>query len=307
MKIKYIILILILACYSPIWAQKTVVIDTQLKTELQKLVDEFEGEVGVYVYHFDTKTELGINQDSFYPAASMIKIPIMIKIFDRIEKDEFDYAQTFPYYGKHDYEHESDFINRIKPGTQVPISKLLHLMMSLSDNTASLWLQYIAGTGTSINQWLKLNGYKNTYVNAKTVGREQIFKDFGWGTTTPREMTKMMIDIYNGKLITKDASEKMLRILSRSFWDGEALSQINPKNFIASKQGAVDYSKSEVVLVKGEQSTYAFCVITDNQKVKGYSFDDPGFVLIRKVSRVLYKHFEPNDKWTPTSQLDEYW
>jgi beta-lactamase class A len=44
------------------------------------------------------------------------------------------------------------------------------------------------------------------------------------------------------------------------------LSQIPPTVQVASKQGAVNQSRSEVVLVNAPSGDYVFCVITKNQQ-----------------------------------------
>ena len=95
------------------------------------------------------------------------------------------------------------------------------------------------------------------------------------------------------------ASEEMYRALTRIYWNDEALSQIPPTVQAASKQGAVRRSRSEVVLVNAPHGDYVFSVITKNQKDKSWGPDNVGFVLIRKVSRLLWKHFEPESDWEP--------
>ena len=41
------------------------------------------------------------------------------------------------------------------------LSKVLMLMITTSDNTASLWSQSLAGTGTAINTLMEKNGLKS--------------------------------------------------------------------------------------------------------------------------------------------------
>ena len=38
-------------------------------------------------------------------------------------------------------------------------------MITMSDNTASLWCQQLAGTGVEINKFLEKNGFKSFYTN----------------------------------------------------------------------------------------------------------------------------------------------
>ncbi len=76
-------------------------------------------------------------------------------------------------------------------------------MFTTSDNTASLWLQSLAGTGTRINRLLDSMGFKNTRVNSRTPGREADRTKYGWGQTTPAEMALLMEKIVNGQVINK--------------------------------------------------------------------------------------------------------
>jgi beta-lactamase class A len=105
--------------------------------------------------------------------------------------------------------------------------------------------------------------------------------------------------IREGRAVSRGASEEMYRALGRSYWTGEALSQIPPTVHAASKQGAVDRSRSEVVLVDAPSGPYVFCVITKNQTDTTYAADNPGYVLLRKVSALLWRRFEPRHPWTP--------
>ena len=89
--------------------------------------------------------------------------------------------------------------------------------------------------------------------------------------------------------------------LTRSFWTGEALSQLPPTVQAASKQGAVDQSRSEVVLVNAPSGDYVFCVITKNQQDESMKPENEGYVLLRRVSALLWRHFEPRHPWSPAA------
>jgi hypothetical protein len=146
--------------------------------------------------------------------------------------------------------------------------KLTLLMITISDNTASLWLQALAGTGTVINQWLADYGFDSTRVNSRTPGREDNRERYGWGQTTPREMAELLAMIRQGWAVSPAASEEMYRHLTRSYYTAEALSVLPPWVQVASKVGAVNQSRSEVVLVNAPSGDYVFCVITKNQKTR---------------------------------------
>jgi beta-lactamase class A len=91
----------------------------------------------------------------------------------------------------------------------------------------------------------------------------------------------------------------MYRMLTNSYWKGVALSQLPPTVQAASKQGFVDRSRSEVLLVNAPSGDYVLSVITKNQADTGYEPGNEGYRLIRAVSRAVYEHFNPRDPWRP--------
>ncbi len=283
--------------------------DAALQAKLEALTKNFGGTVGIYVRHLKTGRTAAVNGDTLFPTASMIKVPIMVGLFDKISRGELDYhaSLTFRDSVRKFYPGDDEGLTaQLRDSAQVPLSKLVMLMITLSDNVASLWCQQLAGTGTHINGWLAANGYKHTRVNSKTPGREANRQQYGWGQTTPREMAELLVSIREGRAVSPAASERMYRNLIRIYWDGEALSQIPPYVQAASKQGAVDQSRSEVVLVNAPGGDYAFCVITKNQQDESWERTNAGFVLLRDVSRTLWNHFEPKSGWKPATDGEKY-
>ena len=281
-------------------------VDTALEKKIRELTQGFQGDVGVYVRHLKTGKTVALNADTLFPSASMIKIPITIGVFNKIEKGEIAYDSILTYKDSLLYAGE-DILGSFKNGEKISLSKVLMLMITTSDNTASLWCQSMAGTGVEINRWLSENGFSQTRVNSRTVGREANRSRYGWGQTTPREMAELVVKIREGGVISPRVSERIYRNLIRIFWDSGALSQIPPYVQAASKQGAVDRSKSEVVLVNAPHGDYVFCVITKNQKDERWTSQNEGYRLHRSLSRLLWNYFEPDSGWKPAEKIEEWY
>lgn len=295
-------LLLCLTLFSLSAQEKT---DRKLQQKLNELVKGFNGEVGIYVKNLKTGKVASVNADTIFPTASMIKVPITCGIFNKIEKGELDYHARLTYCDSLLYAGE-DILGSFKDGEKIELGKVLMLMITTSDNTASLWSQLMAGTGTAINEVMASNGLQFTRVNSRTPGRRENQQKYGWGQTTPREMATLLTLIRDGKMINPAASERIYRNLIRIYWDTEALSQIPPTVQVASKSGAVDAARSEVLLVNAPHGDYVFCITTKNQKDTSWNYSNEGWTLIRNLSKTLWNYYEPNYNWKQPEGMQKY-
>lgn len=280
-------------------AQKT---DSHLQNEIQNLAKGFHGAVGVFVYDLSKNRVAAVNSDTVFPTASMVKVPILIGLMHKIHNGEFSYHQEMLFTDSVRYSEGQEILASFKDSTKIPLNELMMLMMSMSDNGASLWLQGLSGGGTQINKYMDSLGMKYTRVNSRTPGRKENYNQYGWGQTTPKEMATLMKMIVENIIIDKQISERMLRLMSRQFWDEDAISQIPPNVFVADKSGAVDATRDEVLYVNGVHP-YIFCICTKNNKDTSWEHDNEAWVLTRKLSALLWKYFNPKSKWQPAEFL----
>ena len=283
-------------------AQKT---DHKLEKNIKDIVRGFHGDVGVYVKDLRSNKTIAINADSVFPTASIVKIPIMIGVINKINNGELNYHQELIYNDTILYPGV-DILGSFKNGEKIELSKVMMLMLTMSDNTASLWLQSLAGTGVAINKLLDSLGFAVTRVNSRTPGREDWRSKYGWGQTTPREIATILERIYKKQIITAGACDRMLRSLNKNYWDAEALSQIPPYATIFSKNGAVNESRSEVVLVRGKKSNYVFCVSTKNITDTSWKNENEAWQMTRKISNLLWNYFERHNKWQPAPDAAKF-
>jgi len=281
------------------FAQKT---DIHLQNEISNLLKGFNGDVGVYVYDISKNKIAAINADTIFPTASMVKVPIFIGLMHKINNGELAYHQEMLFTDSVRYSEGEDILASFRDSSKVNLNVLVMLMMSMSDNCASLWLQGLSGGGNQINKYMDSLGMKYTRVNSRTSGRAENYNQYGWGQTTPREMATLMRLIVENKIINKQISDRMLRMMSRQFWDEDAIAEIPPNVFVADKSGAVDQSRDEVLYVNGTHP-YIFCICTKNNKDSSWVHENEAWILTRKLSALLWKHFNPKSDWAPSEFL----
>jgi beta-lactamase class A len=285
---KFLLTVILVLFFLCSFSQRT---DRRLQKKVHELIDSFHGQIGVYVHDLQKNKVVAINADSVFPTASMVKIPILVGVMDKINRGELSYHQELVYKDSLLYAG-SDILGSLKNNEKIGLNKVMMLMLTTSDNTASLWLQSLAGKGTRINEILDSLGFKNTRVNSRTPGRESNRSVYGWGQTSPREMATLMEMIVNRQVISDSISARMLRLLGRNFWDENAISQVPPDVFVASKNGAVDASRSEVLFVNGHGRRYIFCICTNNNRDQSWRTNNEAWEITRKLSRMFWEWYK---------------
>jgi beta-lactamase class A len=273
--------------------------DKKLEAKIAERVQGFKGEVGIYVKDLRSGRVSLYNADTVFPTASIVKVPILLGVTAAVENGQLAYDSNHVYRDSLLYAGE-DILGSFKDGEKIALKKIIMLMMTTSDNTASLWLQSLAGGGRRINELLTQQGLSNTFVNSRTPGREANRAQYGWGQTTPAEMGRLFEKIYRREIISPYSSEKMLRAMSRNFWDeDESLGSFPPYIEVFSKNGCVNASRSEAMIVNAPNRPFVFCIFTKNNQDQRWTHDNEAWTLARSVATLLWDYFEPTDTWTP--------
>lgn len=267
-------------------------IDRRLEASLKEAIGDYHGQIGIYVKNLRTGKVVTINADTVFPTASIVKVPILVGVMDKIEKKELSYDSSLTYKDSL-YYAGSDILGSFKNNEKIALKKLIMLMLTTSDNTASLWLQSLAGGGTRINEIMDGLGLKETRVNSRTPGRENFRALYQWAQTTPLEMGTLFEKIYRSEVFSPAACERMLRCLGRNFWDeNEAISVIPPTIEVFSKNGCVNASRSEAMIVNAPKNPYVFCIFTKNNQDQRWLADNEAWAMARKLGKVVWEYYK---------------
>ena len=307
MRLALLLLPLLAACASaprtpvsasPPWPEEQP--DADLQAAVERAVQGFEGRVGVYVRHLPTGRTAALRADSLFPTASMIKVPILVGTLAAVERGELGWDETLTFRDSLRYD-DYGLVGLLQDSAGVAVHRLAEEMLSSSDNNASLWLQALSGGGEAINDLLAARGYTGTRMNSRTPGRRGDWERYGWGQTTPREIARLVREIVDRDVdvISPGADEEMHRALTRTFYDDEMVSAVPPRVQVASKQGAVSASRSEVAYVHAPSGPYVLAVITDGQADQSWEPGNAGWELIREIAGIAWRTFEPESDWRP--------
>lgn len=267
---------------------------------IQTAVAGFPGTVGIFAKNLDSGATYALHADDPVRTASTIKLAILAATFAAVAEGKAKWTDLATL-------HEADKVSgsgvlgtEFADGDKLPLSDLVHLMIVLSDNTATnLVLDRI--TSDYVNQQMDKWGFKITRSMRKirgdgadlkapggysAAGRDPQNAKFGIGSTTPREMVALLERIERGEVVNAEASREMIKILKRQ-QDHNGIARKLGEMPVANKAGALDHLRADVGIVYSKRGRIAMAVYCDGIPQVDWSSDNAGLVLIARIAAEL--------------------
>jgi beta-lactamase class A len=274
-----------------------------LDQRIQSAIQGFPGTVSLSAKNLDTGATYELRADAPVPTASTIKLPIMVELFAEAEEGKLDWNQKLELTDQAKVSG-SGVLTELSAGDLLPIRDLMHLMIVVSDNTATnLILDRIGGN--AVNQRMAQLGLTQTAVMRKIMqtkpesfteeGRKPGSDRWGTGRSCPRDMVVILEKLYRGQLVSKAASEEMINVLKRQRdlqGVGRDIRGIKD-GVVASKSGALDHLRSEAAIFYSAHGPVAMAITVNNIPAVDYGVDNPGNLLISRLSEILVEELAP--------------
>lgn len=273
---------------------------------LENAIKSFDGVAGLAARNLLTGEEIFVNADQRFPTASIIKTAVMVAAYHQASRGTLSLDTTIPL-RKTDKVGGSGVLNGLSDGIALPVRDLVHLMMVVSDNTATNLLVNRLGT-TTVDARLLALGLGNTKLFRPTFrdGAADIFpeleKEFGLGMSTPREMAKLMELIAAGTAVDHTASAAMLKTL-RDQQDRAMIPRLLPGHLqvgnktgtdsekLADERGRRGAIRVDAGIVTGDGVRYVIAVFTRRGGDTRGGVDNAGVLLGAQLSRLVYEQF----------------
>jgi beta-lactamase class A len=259
-----------------------------LHLQLASLVDHAPGRVGIAVEDLATGMTSGINQSASLPAASTIKIPVMVEVFKQMEAGDLD-LNSVVHLEAGDRDWGWGDMADAAPGTARTVKQLLWLMITQSDNTATNMLIRVVGRA-HINATMRDLGLRNTrlgdYIRSETDTIRYALR------TSPRDMLTLLDSIARDRLVDPWSSREMLAILEGQTHNGLLPAPLPEGVKIAHKTGSLHDTLNDVGIVYNEDEPYIIAVMTTQLPDL-----DLGRAFIHRVSLTAYDSFSRFASW----------
>ncbi len=253
-----------------------------MQIEIIKRLELLPGKISFYFENLDAGESIGYREHEPMMAASVIKLFVMVSVFEGVERNSFPLDKMFdikreecvPSCGALTYLHEH---------IQVTLMDLVTLMIIFSDNTATNVLIDFIGFD-AINRTIIELGFEKTVLNRKMfdlesskLGIQNYITAGGIG-----RLLKMM---FEGILVSRRASDTMLSIMKNQQLAGKIpfyLKAVSGRPEIAHKTGEDIGISHDVGIIYGKVPfIVCFC---------GNETDTPRFErLMAAISLELYQ------------------
>ena len=264
-----------------------------LKVTLDSMAAAHRGTVGYTIQVIETGERIERLGDQPFSTASLIKVPILVGLFDRIGKGEIaldDRVRVL----KVDKVPGSGMLQSFHDGLEVTIADLAMLMITISDNTATnLLLDKVPMRLV----WAKMDslGLTRTRIHSKSFQRyTSVAMDssakYGLGVTTPNEMARLYALLAEGRAVSPAADSAMLAIM-RGTQSEDKLQRYAGGLRAAHKSGETDQVRTECTLWYFTKERVVACVLTNDNKDTRWILDNEPNLLMAEMGRRIVATF----------------
>jgi beta-lactamase class A len=240
--------------------------------------------VGVYYKRMDTGETIEYNGDRIFPAASVIKVPIMMEVFNQESRGAFQLDDVLAIDKDTGGPRGSGILKHLRLPVNLSIRNLCTLMIILSDNTASNKMIDLAGF-KEVTDLCKSLGAPDIVLRRYFIGSgmDDISKD---NTISPRSLGIILEKLYNKEVVNAQASEDMLAIMKKQQVNHKIPRYLPPDTVIAHKTGTQEITSHDSGIVFGKEGPdYIVSICCTNVPAR-----PTGDEIVGRVSELLYRY-----------------
>lgn len=255
-----------------------------MTSQLDNLAARYPGRVSIFLRDLRSGKTWTHHPDDLFPAASLIKVPIMIAAFYKMKDGHLSLDERLAI-SRRNRVGGSGSLKWRPDGTKLAVRDLLMYMINESDNTATKMILERLGLGYVQQQFPRIGLlYTGIYEEGMSIKGGRVAHE---NYTTAREMTMLLEKIYKGEAVDKASSEFMMEILKRPKAVPSRLAKGLPVGWeIAHKTGLLRQACHDSAVFLTPNGDYAMTVLTGQNQ--SYS---QAKTLITKLAHVTFANY----------------
>jgi beta-lactamase class A len=254
----------------------------ELDSYLAGVRGRFRGVISYYIEDLQTGRTIVWNENQPLPAASVIKLPIAVSVFEQelAGRLELDAEVVLKATDKAD---GSGVLKRTRSGTKLTVASLLELMLQRSDNTATNMLTDLLGL-EQINEVCRRQGLTATSMPRYIMdleARDNKVENY----TSATDMAHLLKALYERRILDGPSSTQLLDIL-KGQRVRDRLPRYLPRGVVvAHKTGLMKDACHDVGILYGRNHDYVIAVLTTEFGSYGQAKQ-----AIGRIARAVYQY-----------------
>jgi beta-lactamase class A len=235
--------------------------------------------IGLDVLDLNTGYHTGFNAAKSMPAASTIKVPVMVEVFEDLEAGLFDLNRRVTL-EPGDRDDGSGDLAYGAIGETFSVSELLAKMIDVSDNTATNMLIRLVGR-RNINRRMADLGLEHTHLTGDV--RTDAWSIRQALRTSPADLVHLLMMMARGELVDEWSSNEMIALLKADRINTLLPEPLPDDVAVAHKTGSLFDTLNDAGIVYAGDAPYVIAVMTT-----ALPSQDLGRTFIRHISRMAY-------------------
>jgi beta-lactamase class A len=276
----------------------------ELLMQLEHEAQQFSGSFGVMVRTLESnpedRLEFGFNANEVFPAASVIKLPMLIDALWQVEAGALKLEDRHVMQAS-DHATGSGVLQVMGASLEPTLRDLLTLMIVVSDNTATNMTLDILGGVEATNARFAAAPPKGLGLEtSRVVGKLQVAWELKTEAQrqgklaefTPLETLELLEKLWHGQLLKPDIRELALEILGAQQYT-EIIERYLPEGTkTATKSGSITGVRNDVGIVYAPRP-YAVALASKGSSDHREHMDNEGVLTLARVSKLLYDFTQP--------------
>ncbi len=260
---------------------------SDLKTKLDAYIFKLPAPIKVCISVnslTSAKTQYHRNANQLVPAASLIKLPILIELYAQAAEEKLDLDDKYTFL-ETDVASQDGALHQNSVGKTFTFKELSRLMMIASDNSATnILIKKLSKDG--VNARMKSMGFNQLYLNRKMMDTAAINLGIQNFIST-REMNLLLQKLYNYEVLTKKTCITILNLMTECNDKTTFSAQLPDHIKIAHKTGSLNIVRSDAGIVFTQ---HPFII---SATVEGFKAEAEAEKILADLAKLSYDYFQP--------------
>ncbi len=270
----------------------------RLRANIERITRGVNARWGVYIKCLETGEEIALGADEPMDTMSVIKIPLMVEAFRRVEAGSLKLDDRYTLRDE-DKRPGTGVIRTLDAGATLSVRDLITLMNTVSDNTATdILFAKVGGVGP-VNALMAEYGLKSIRATGTTDAWFQALREAGsaarfhaeaktpFGLASPRDVGRLLEKIARGEAVSKPSSDAMLAIMRQQVYRSRLPKYVTGYAVPHKTGDFLPYIGNDVGLLESEKHRIVIVVFTAQHYGVGAQLED----AIGRVAEQVADHY----------------